>query len=290
MKTTYYQKLATVAVFAVPVAPAVFLGLRLFAQGREEAAEMFTGNALSVVLLLLALAAGLTAVGLELVGILSGHITARLFQRKDWRWVLTGAALIAYTVLGFYSLRGTVGAFAFLIAPLIYFVTAVGNVADDQQAKEATQEEEDAAEARRLHDEQIAFERRQQEQQAAFERQLLMSQQEGAQRLQMREAELKSQERAARATARAAQPTAAALSPAQSRWKAGSLPAQQPQAAGSTAQAVLTCAGCGYITTKGLQSLKGHQRWCEPYAALKLTQPEGGEEAAVLLHSSNGRH
>lgn len=290
MKTNYYQRLATVAVFAVPVAPAVFLGLRLFAQGQKEAVEMFPGSALSAVLFLLAVAAGLTAIGLELVGILSGHVTAKLFQRRDWRWLLTAAALIAYTVLGWYALRGTVGAFAFLIAPLIYFVTAIGNVADEQQTKEAAQDETQTAEDRRLRDEQIAFERRQQEQQAVFEQQLTMSRAEGEQRLQMREAELKAQERAARAAARAAQPTAAAISPAQSQWKAGNLPAQQPQAAGSTAQAVLTCAGCGYITTKGLQSLKGHQRWCESYAALKLTQPEGGEEAAVPLHSSNGRH
>lgn len=289
MKTNYYQKLATVAVFAVPVAPAVFLGLRLFAQGRQEATAMFPGSAMSAVLVLLALAAGLTAVGLELVGILSGHITAKLFQRKDRRWLLTGAALIAYTALGWYALRGTVGAFAFLIAPLIYFVTAIGNVADEQQARETVQEDAATAEARRLRDEQTAFERRQQEQQAEFERQLTMSREEGSQRLHLLEAELKGKERTARATARAAQPPL----PAPSRGSAGNFPAYQPRlepdSRTAAAQAVLVCAGCGYTAT-GQQQLKGHQRWCKTYAIWKDTQPAEGEETAALLHSSNGHH
>jgi hypothetical protein len=287
MKTNYYQKLATVAVFAVPVAPAVFLGLRLFAQGQQEAAEMFPGSSLSAVLFLLAVAAGLTAVGLELVGILSGHITARLFQRRDWRWLLTGAALIAYTILGFYSLRGTVGAFAFLIAPLIYFVTAVGNVADEQQAEDAATSEEEAAEARRLRDEQIAFERQQQQQQAAFERELAMSREAGAQQLQLVEAELRAKERAARAAARAAQPATTA----QSRARAGNIPAYEPQQSQPTAAiATLVCVGCGYTAT-GQQQLKGHQRWCKAYNNWKAAQPVDEEkETAVPLHSSNGHH
>lgn len=291
MRTNYYQKLATVAVFAVPVAPAVFLGLRLFAQGRDEAVEMFPGSSLTAVLLLLAIAAGVTAIGLELVGILSGHVTAKLFQRRDRRWLLTAAALVTYTAVGWYALRGTVGAFAFLIAPLIYFVTAIGNVADEQQATDAARDESATAEERRLRDEQIAFERRQAEQQAEFERQLAMSREEHALRLQLFEAEQKGKVQAARAAARAAQPAPAALS----HGTAGNVPAHEPRpepnSRPAAAIATLVCVGCGYTAT-GLQQLKGHQRWCNAYANWKAVQPveEPEGEPAAPLYSPNGRH
>lgn len=295
MKSETYRKLSSVAVFAVPVAPAAFLGLRLFAQGRDEATTLFSGvTGLTAVYLLLALAAAVTAVGLELVGILSGHVTAKLYQRHDRRWLLTAVALALYTGLGWWTLRGTAGAFAFFIAPLIYLVAALNTAADEQHEEEQQQAATVAAGRQRLADEQTAFDREQQRQRLEMERELALSREEHDHRLRLAEAEAKSRERIARAEA-AARAAAAppALSQSMSR-NAGNFPAQQPRlepgsrqvVAQSTAPALLVCAGCGY-EAGGMQALKGHQRWCVPYKVWKESTGEG-VPVAVARPSPNG--
>lgn len=298
MKTETYRKLASVAVFAVPVAPAAFLGIQLFAQGQNEAAELFGEAGLTAISLLLALAAAVTAVGLELVGILSGHVTAKLYQRQDKRWALTALALAGYTLLGWTALRGTTGAFAFLIAPLIYLVAAVNTAADEQHEEEQQQAAATAADEQRRADEQLAFEREQQRQRLELDRQLALSREEHEHRLKLAEAEQRSRERIARAEARThIAPAPAAQSTAQSRY-AGNFPAQQPrpepgsrqESAQSTAPATLVCVGCGY-EARGMNALKGHQRWCTAYKVWKATN-EGALETAVALPqpSANGHH
>lgn len=298
MKSETYQKLASVAVFSVPVAPAAFLGLRLFAQGKAEAVELFNTTNMTAVYLMLALAAAVTAAGLELVGILSGHVTAKLYQRQDKRWLLTAAALGGYTLLGWSALRGTAGAFAFLIAPLIYLVAAINTAADEQHEEEQQQAAAQATDAQRLADEQREFEREQQRLRLGLERELALSREEHDHRLKLAQAEQQSRERIARAEARAhTAPAPAALSPAQSRYP-GNFPAQQPRSepesrqasAPSTAPATLVCAGCGYEAA-GINALKGHQRWCVPYKTWK----EAGEMPEVMAvptapPSSNGYH
>ena len=281
MRPETYNKISAVAVFAVPVAPAVFLGLRLFAQGKAEAVETFGAGAGAGVLLLLALAAGMTAAGLEFVGIVSGHVTAKLFQRKDRRWLLTAAALLAYTALGYSALAGTAGAFAFLIAPLIYLVTAVGTAADEQHQEGLRRQDEREEEEKRQAQEREAFSRQRQQQQAEFEQQLALRREEHDHRLRLAEAEQRSRVQIARAEARA-KPTAPALpAPALSRVKPGSFPASKPTA---PAQEPLVCAGCGYLG-ESLNALKGHQRWCKPYKAWK----EEAEPETPSLNG-NGRH
>ncbi len=276
MNSKVYNRLAVIAVFSVPIAPAVFLGLRLFAQGKAESMEMLGGGSGSWVLLLLALAAGITAVGLELVGIISGHVTAKLFQRQDRRWVLSALALVVYTCLGFFALWGTVGAIAFLIAPLVYFVTAISTAADEQYQEQQTQAATAETQAARQRERQADFERQLQAEQAQFQRELALRQAEAEAELRLREAELKSQERLARATARAgaaAEPAPAA----QSRAIAGRRPAPEPEEP-------LTCPACGY-EAGNLNALKGHKRWCE---AWKISSQ--ALEPARVAPNGNGRY
>ena len=281
MKPETYGRISTIAVFAVPIAPAAFLGLRLFAQGKAEAVETFGAGASGSVFLLLALAAGMTAVGLEFVGIVSGHVTAKLFQRKDNRWLLTAAALLAYTALGYSALADTAGAFAFLIAPLIYLVTAVGTAADEQHQEELKRQDGRDAEEKRQAEEQEAFSRQQQQQAVEFEQQLALSREEHDHRLRLAQAEQKSRVLIARAAARAKSPAPALPAPALSRAKPGSFPASKQTA---PAQEPLVCAGCGNLWESG-NALKGHQRWCKLYKALK----DEAEPEPVSLNG-NGRH
>lgn len=276
MNSKLYSRLAVIAVFSVPLAPAVFLGLRLFSQGRTESADLMASDSAGWVLLLLALAAGMTAVGLELVGIISGHVTAKLFQRRDRRWVLSALALLIYTGLGFLALRGTVGAITFLIAPLVYFVTAISAAADEQHQEDqriaalATEREGQRQE------QQEAFERQQIAEQAAFRRELALRQAEAEANQRLREAEIRSQERLARARAKA-RATAETAPPAPSRAVA----AQSRQAEPTEP---LTCPGCGY-EAGNLNALKGHKRWCQGYVAWKerVVQP-------VPAQNGNGRY
>ena len=282
MNSTTYRKLSTAGVLAVPVAPAAFLGLRLFAQGQREAVELFGSSDLTAVFLLLATAAGITAVGLELVGILSGHVTAKLYQRQDGRWKLTAIALIAYTILGWSALRGTAGAFAFLIAPLIYLVAAINTAADEQHEETQATAAERTAAAERAAAEREAAEREERRSRLALERELALRREEHEHEQRLAQAEQRSKERLAKTAAPPAAPRA--TPPA----KPGSFPVnQRPRAAAADGpQASLYCAGCGYEASS-VNALKGHQRWCNSY---KVWKAEADEVTAPPQASANGYH
>ena len=75
----------------------------------------------------LAIPAGaLTALGLEAVGILAGHVGMTAWRRGDNRTAVIAAVIMAvYVGIGSWELRGSVGMVVFWIAPLVYILVAL---------------------------------------------------------------------------------------------------------------------------------------------------------------------
>lgn len=111
-----YQILSITAPIFVPIAPVIFFGWRVY-----------TAVLLTTDTLWLAIPAGaLTALGLEAVGILAGHVGMTAWKRNDNRTAVIAAVIMCvYVGIGTYELWGSVGAVVFWIAPLVYILVAL---------------------------------------------------------------------------------------------------------------------------------------------------------------------
>ncbi len=111
-----YQFLSITAPIFVPIAPVIFFGWRVY-----SAVLTMTNEAW------LAIPAGaLTALGLEAVGILAGHVGMTAWKRNDNRTaVIAVVIMVAYVGIGSYELRDSIGAVVFWIAPLVYVLVAL---------------------------------------------------------------------------------------------------------------------------------------------------------------------
>lgn len=111
-----YNILSLTAPIFVPIAPVIFFGWRVYAAVLETTARAW-----------LAVPAGaLTALGLEAVGILAGHVGMTAWRRGDNRTAVISAAIMAiYVAIGTFELWGSIGAVVFWIAPLVYVLVAL---------------------------------------------------------------------------------------------------------------------------------------------------------------------
>lgn len=111
-----YQILGIAAPIFVPIAPVIFFGWRVYTAVIEMTQRQW-----------LAVPAGaLTALGLEAVGILAGHVGMMAWKRGDNRTAVIAAAIMcAYVGIGTLELWGSVGAVVFWIAPLVYVLVAL---------------------------------------------------------------------------------------------------------------------------------------------------------------------
>jgi hypothetical protein len=144
-----YKYLGYIAMLTTPLAASIFFGWSVY-----EATVTMTGNvSVSIV-------AGIaTAIALESVGLLSGHVASDFHKRNDPRWRVAAVIMVGYVVAGLYELWGTAGAVVFAISPAVYVLVALQHVAAQEQHKE--QEHGTHADKERINDKEYA--RRQKE-------------------------------------------------------------------------------------------------------------------------------
>ena len=130
MKRDIYAYLSVLAMVAVPIAPAFYFG---FDVAQDVYNLVFGWVGLSSVSGVFAVLIGLGAViGLELVGILSGHNIVKYVTLGMYKVsVICGLILVAYVVLGIIGLEGflTKGVVMFLTAPLVYVLATMQQTA-----------------------------------------------------------------------------------------------------------------------------------------------------------------
>lgn len=111
-----YNILSLLAPVFVPIAPVIFFGWKVY----TAVQEMTQSPWLSIP------AGALTALGLEAVGILAGHVGMVAWRRGDNRTAVIAAVIMAaYVGIGTIELWGSVGAVVFWIAPLVYVLVAL---------------------------------------------------------------------------------------------------------------------------------------------------------------------
>ena len=127
-----YKTLTRIAVVSVPIAPVTFFGWRVGVEVFETTSQLW-----------LAIPAGfLTATGLEIVGVLAGHIALRYYQEQRWILASIAATIMAiYVYIGASELVGTIGETVFYITPLVYILAGLQGVAEtiEVQRSDATE-------------------------------------------------------------------------------------------------------------------------------------------------------
>jgi hypothetical protein len=143
-----YRNLTYLAMIGVPAAPVIFFGWRVYSATIEMTGYIW-----------LAIPAALaTAIGLEVVGIIAGHVGLENWRRGETgRAAISALILLAYVAIGVWELQGTIGAIAFLIAPLVYILAALYEALEAQTVQEGQDDER----KRQQEEEDREFERKQ---------------------------------------------------------------------------------------------------------------------------------
>ena len=115
-RVNMYDMLGWIAVVSVPLAPVFFFGHRIYRELLQLTGwawwSLFIGFA--------------GAIGLEIVGILAGHMASEFWQsEKPLHAGISALVLMGYVTVGVAELWGTVGAVMFVIAPMVYLLLAM---------------------------------------------------------------------------------------------------------------------------------------------------------------------
>jgi hypothetical protein len=142
MKKDIYSHLSILAMVAVPIAPAFYFG---FEVARDVYNMVFGWLNHSLTAGIFAALIGLGAViGLELVGILSGHNIVKYFSLgMNKIAAVCGLILIAYVALGIVGLEElwSKGVVMFLTAPLVYVLASMQQTAVEIDTKQNNAEQ-----------------------------------------------------------------------------------------------------------------------------------------------------
>jgi len=142
MKKDIYSHLSILAMVAVPIAPAFYFG---FEVARDVYNMVFGWLNHSLTAGIFAALIGLGAViGLELVGILSGHNIVKYFSLGMNKIAAAcGLILIAYVALGIVGLEEVLakGVVMFLTAPLVYVLASMQQTAVEIDTKQNNAEQ-----------------------------------------------------------------------------------------------------------------------------------------------------
>jgi hypothetical protein len=142
MKKDIYSHLSILAMVAVPIAPAFYFG---FEVARDVYNMVFGWLNHSLTAGIFAALIGLGAViGLELVGILSGHNIVKYFSLgMNKIAAVCGLILIAYVALGIVGLEEVLakGVVMFLTAPLVYVLASMQQTAVEIDTKQNNAEQ-----------------------------------------------------------------------------------------------------------------------------------------------------
>lgn len=164
-KPDIYNILGWLAMIAVPLAPAFFFGFE-FVKSIYDLVYGWVQIAWIAALPALFVGA-VSALGLEFVGVLSGHNAIRFWERNDvTKSVVCAVILVCYVILGIIGLESilTKGVVMFLVAPLVYVLVGMQNQLEkaEGEAREDKQEaKREARETRRIrmqyeHEERLA--------------------------------------------------------------------------------------------------------------------------------------
>ena len=159
MKKDPYAVFGVMAMIAVPLAPAFFFGFSFFKSIYDD---VFAWTGIPWISLLPALLIGLiSAAGLELVGILSGHNAIRFWERNDDVKAITCAViLILYVTLGIVGLEDLLakGVVMFLVAPLTYLLVGMQNGLDKIELAAVIEKNENKQDAREIKRTKLLYE------------------------------------------------------------------------------------------------------------------------------------
>jgi hypothetical protein len=223
-----------------PAAAAIFFGWKIY-----TAALALTGSERW------AIAAGLaTAIALETVGILAGHVASEFWRKGDRRWIVAALVMALYVVVGMWELWGTTGALVFVLSPAVYLLAAVRHTAALEAVEDAAHAAEDTAwqrERERIADaraHELDVLRLQSERELAIEQQRIAAE---------NEVEL--------IRARAEQTRAKAEQRQQQRQLL-ELQREQEEAGRIATESRIECEDCGreFATVKALNA---HGQWCK---------------------------
>lgn len=132
MKKDIYSHLSVLAMVAVPIAPAFYFGFDV----AKDVYDMVFGwlqNPVSAGIFAVLIGLG-AVIGLELVGILSGHNIVKYFSLgMNKIAAVCGLILVAYVALGIIGLEEVLakGVVMFLTAPLVYVLATMQQTAAD---------------------------------------------------------------------------------------------------------------------------------------------------------------
>ena len=119
-----YTILGWIATIAVPISPVFFFGWEVYKQVLTRSSSWLLAGGVGLV----------SAIGLEIVGILAGHLAMEFWRAGRMnRAYLAGGIMAIYVLIGVIELWGTIGVVMFLIAPLVYVLVALNQVAEYEQ-------------------------------------------------------------------------------------------------------------------------------------------------------------
>lgn len=122
------SQLVKIGAFVVPIVPAASMAHSVFI----ESAKMEIWGQFNSLIIFLALSGGFA---FELIGIGAGHMSIRFFVSKDWTFfALSAVALFAYVAIGLAELGFTTFGLFLIIAPFVYLLSGMLEVAEQQAA------------------------------------------------------------------------------------------------------------------------------------------------------------
>lgn len=146
-----YTILGWIATVAVPISPVFFFGWEVYKQVLTRSSSWLLAGGVGLV----------SAIGLEIVGILAGHLAMEFWRSGRMNRAYLAAGIMAiYVLIGIVELWGTIGVVMFLIAPLVYVLVALNQVAEyeqregekDKKRSQVIDYRQHEAEAQRKHD------------------------------------------------------------------------------------------------------------------------------------------
>ncbi len=126
-----YTVLGWIAIVAVPIAPVFFFAWDVYKEVLGRANYWLLAAGVGLV----------SAIGLELVGVLAGHLAMEFWRTGNTqRAILSGGIMGVYVLIGVVQLWGTIGMVMFIIAPLVYVLVALRQVAEQEATEQARHE------------------------------------------------------------------------------------------------------------------------------------------------------
>lgn len=253
-----YDILTIIAMTTTPAAAAIFFGWRVY-----SATLTLTGSKDW------AIAAGLaTAIALESVGILAGHLASEFWRRRDSRWIVAAVVMGIYVLVGMIELWGTTGAVVFVLSPAVYLLAALRHTAEIEAIEDKQRQSENEAETKRLKEiedrkatEERAWQQQQSERAAERQHELDLERVRSQQAFAIEQARIAAEAAIEQQRAKAELIRAKAEQREQERLYIA-LQKEQEETERVATESRIECEDCGHEFAT-VQALNAHGRWCK---------------------------